>query len=393
VKPLRSIPLVISVSLALFLVGGGLTMKVGAGDNSFPEARVFSEVLSLVLDHYVDPLEADKLLHGAYEGLLGGLDAHGAYLTPEELTEWKSFDPSDLADPGLSVLQAGRVLQIVAVAPGSPAEEAGVEAGDQIRGIDGRAVRELSLDQTWRLIQGVEGSTVRLDLTRASDGFRREEVELVRSPSKSRSYDLAVERGIGVLHILDMRRLPADEIAEELDDVRSRGVASLLIDLRNVADVDPRAVAAAGGLLSTGSLLRLKDRQGSVVESVSAGRREAVWTGSVAALVNGATAGSAEALASLIQEDLGGLVLGEPTYGLGSEPKLYEMEDGSGVLVSAMLWETAAGRRWNGGGVEPDEVIRGSGGDYDARMADQLEQALQSIERRIEAAKPDAAAA
>ena len=99
-------------------------------------------------------------------------------------------------------------------------------------------------------------------------------------------------------------------------------------------------------------------------------------------LAGGATAGSAEALAILIQKDLGGQVLGEATYGLGSEAKLYEMEGGSALLVSAALWETASGARWNGDGVEPDEVIRGSGNDYEARQVDQCEQALEFLERQ-----------
>jgi carboxyl-terminal processing protease len=99
----------------------------------------------------------------------------------------------------------------------------------------------------------------------------------------------------------------------------------------------------------------------------------------VTALVNGATAGSAEALAGLIQADLGGRVLGETTYGLGAEARLYELGDGSGLLVSAAVWETAAGARWNADGIEPDEVIRGQGADYEARQADQLETALESV--------------
>jgi len=381
-KSTRSIPLILSVSLALFLIGGGLAVNVGAEENSYHQVVVFSEVLSLVLDNYVDPLEAERLLHGAYEGMLAGLDAHGAYLTPKELEEWKAFEETGLADAGIAVLQAGPALQIVAVAPGSSADEAGLEAGDQIQSVDGHAVRELSLDQVWRLMRGAVGSTMQLDVLRASDGFRREEFELLRSTDKSRSYALEVDRGIGVLRVSDMERLATDELARELDDVSSRGVESLLIDLRNVADIDPRDVASMGGLFSSGELLRLKDRHGELVESVDSRSAETTWSGSIVVLVNGATAGAAEALASMVQGHLGGVVVGEPTYGLGSEAKLYEMPDGSALLVSAAIWETASGDRWHGEGVEPDEVIRGKGDDYRTRLASQLEQALEYVERR-----------
>jgi carboxyl-terminal processing protease len=393
-KSTRTIPLLISVSLVLFLVGGGLVVKVGAEERSFHQVVVFSEVLSLVLDNYVDPLEAEKLLRGAYEGMLADLDAHGAYLSPEELVEWKKKPEGEQSDPGISVLQAGRALQIVAVDPGSPAEEAGLQVGDQIRSVDGKPVRELSLEQAWRLIRGGPGTEVTLDVLHASDAFRREEVSVARAPRTSRPYDLHVdERGIGVLRILDVGRIRRDEVSQELDDVSSRGVSSLLIDLRNVADTDPRTVAKAAGLFRSGPLLQLKDRAGELLESVASDGPATAWKGSVAVLVNGATAGSAEALASLVQADLGGTVVGEATYGLGSEARLYEMENGSGLLISAALWETVGGGRWNGDGVEPDEVIRGKGGDYEARQADQLNRALDFLAGRAAPAEPVRSAA
>jgi len=381
-KPTRSIPLLISVSLVLFLLGGGLAVNVGAEDNSFHQVVLFSEVLSLVLDNYVDPLEAERLLRNAYEGMLAGLDAHGAYLTPEELAEWKAAPAGGLAEPGMSVLPAGRAFQVVAVEAGSPADEAGLKVGDQIRKIDGRAARELSLDQAWRLIRGEAGSSVTLDVLHAGEGFRQEEIEVTRAPRRSRPFELRVERGIGVLRLVDPARIPAAELAEELGDVGSRGVSTLLLDLRNVADNDPRGMLPVGGLLAKGTLLHLKDRRGEVVDSVASDGDGDAWSGSIWVLVNGATAGSAEALASLIQSDLGGQVVGESTYGLGAQAKLYEMEDGSGLLVSAARWETDGGGIWHGDGVEPDEVIHGKGDDYEARFADQLEQALDFVESR-----------
>jgi carboxyl-terminal processing protease len=393
-KPTRSIALLISVVVVLFLLGGGLAAEVGAEESSFHEVVIFSEVLSLVLDNYVDPLDVDRLLHGAYEGMLSGLDAHGAYLTPEEVAEWKNArDDRELSDPGISVLRAGHALQVVAVDPGSPAEAAGLTVGDQIRKIDGLPIRELSLDQAWRRIRGAPGSTVRLDVLHSSDGFRREEIEVARGPRTSRPYDLKVERGIAVLRILDPRRISPRALGEELDDVRSRGVGSLLVDLRNVADTDPRGVKPAAAVFASGPLLLLKDRAGKTLESVESEGAAAPWQGAIAVLVNGATAGSAEAFASLVQSDLGGKVVGEQSYGLGAEPRLYEMDDGSGLLISAAQWETAGGGRWNGEGVEPDEVIHGKGADYEARLADQLEQALEFLERQWASTEPEREAA
>jgi C-terminal processing protease CtpA/Prc len=112
---------------------------------------------------------------------------------------------------------------------------------------------------------------------------------------------------------------------------------------------------------------------------VVADRDRSDWTGSISALVGGATAGAGEAVAELVRA-AGGQVYGETTYGLGAEAKLYELENGCGLLISAELWETASGSVWNAEGVEPDRVVQGKGRELDEMRADQLAQVLQLLE-------------
>ena len=97
-------------------------MKLGAESNRYGQPVLFAEIVSLVMENYVDPVAPDKLMRGAYEGLLAGLDANGAYLTPEEVREWRRDSPQKAADGGFAVLKGGRVFQIVSVEPGSPSK-------------------------------------------------------------------------------------------------------------------------------------------------------------------------------------------------------------------------------------------------------------------------------
>jgi carboxyl-terminal processing protease len=357
-------------------------LDAGAAERSYRHVVLFSEIFSLVLENYVDPVEAETLLDGAYEGLLAGLDANGAYLSAQEVKEWKQGQLDATGGPGFTVLKAGRSLQVVAVEAGSPAEQAGVEVGDQIRNLEGRSVRDLSLSQAWRLLHGRPGTQLRVELRHPADGFRREDVTVARTAPRGPFYGLRIERGMALLDVRELPALPVEELVSALAPIREQGVSRLLVDVRNVADLDPRVAARFAGLFSSGTLLHLRDRSGRLIESLSSGRTDRAWPGSVAVLVNGATAGSAEALARLVQADLGGVVLGEPTYGLGAEPKLFELDDGSGLLISAALWETASGSRWNDDGVQPDFVIRGDGEDYSARAEDQLRRVLDWLEKQ-----------
>jgi len=264
-KTVRPILLVCSLAVAVFLVGGGLAVKVGAGENSYRQVVLFSEILSLVMDNYVDPVDSEELLEHAYEGLLGALDSNGAYLTAEEVKEWKAEHDGALAHPGLTVLKAGRSIQVVAVDPGSPAEEGGIVVGDQIRSIDGRSVRELSLSQCWRMLRGAPGTSVELDLLRPAEGMARETVQVERERAFTRTFSLEIdEENVAVLRIYDVARIPLEELVGQLDEARSKGVDHLLVDLRNAADLRPGSVVEIGGLFTSGVRLR---RQGGAVRA------------------------------------------------------------------------------------------------------------------------------
>jgi carboxyl-terminal processing protease len=390
-KPSRTLLLAASAILVLFLVGGGLAVKVGASENSYSRVVLFSEILGLVMDNYVDPVEADELLRGAYEGMLGGLDANSAYLSPGEVADWKAHGDKPLAGPGFTVLKSRRTLQVVAVEPGSSAEEAGVEVGDHIRTIDGEAPNDLSLRQARNRLSGDVGSTVKVGVLRPSDGFAREEFSLVRSMPGNNAYSLDVERGIAVLRFSGTE-IDVDALAGELEEVRSRGVEKLLIDLRNRAESGPREVAPIVSLFQGGELLKLRNRSGDVLETLASGREKSGWSGEIALLVNYATAGGAEAIARVIQEKREATVYGESTFGLGSEPKLVELDNGSGVLVSYALWETASGEGWNDDGLTPDQVVEGDGEDFAEVEASQLERVLDILTGKEEEAEAAEAA-
>lgn len=376
----RSILLLASVLVVVLLLGGGLALQVGASENSYRQAVLFAEVLSLVTENYVDPVEQRDLLLGAYEGMLGGLDPNGAFLTPEEVVEWKRGPATEIADPGFAVLKLGSTVQVIAVAEGSPAQAAGVLVGDHVRSVDGRLVRDLSLEQARRMLRGEAGSRVTVEVLHPEDGFEREEIELARRPRQGRSYDLQVRKGTAVLTVTALDRLSPQELDGELDDIRSRGVDRLLLDLRNLAEGDPRNVARVAGLFAEGPLLHLRDRSGRLVEAVEQEGERARWSGRVAVLVNGATAGAGEALAALIRGGARGEVYGESTYGLGAEANLFELDHGYGLLVSSAMWETVDGSSWNDSGIEPDEVVRGDGDGIAEVRENQLEQVLTILE-------------
>ncbi len=388
----RTLLLTVSCALVVLVLVGGLGLKVGAAtDGSYGGAVLFSEIFYLVMENYVDPLESGGLLVGAYEGMLGGLDARGAYLSPEEVAWWKGVGERGNADPGVDAVKQFGILRVVYVEADSPAERAGIAPGDHIRSVDDMPVRDMSLDQALLLLRGEPGSTVRLGLMHPAADFTREEVTVERAERRALGWDLEVFDDIAVLQVRDLDRVRSQELRRELSDVRSRGFERLLVDLRDVVELDPRRATPLLEPFLSGPGLELRDRGGQVRESLRLEERETAWPGDLAVLVNGFSTGAAEAAALLLQAGRGARVYGQTTYGLGSEPSLFELEDGGGLLVSTGVWQTTDGRVWNQDGVEPDQTIEGEGESLEENRASQFRRALEAFRSDLTAVEQKAA--
>jgi carboxyl-terminal processing protease len=386
-KPSRYLLLTASVVLVFAMLASGMAVRVGAEDGSYRETVQFAEIMSTILEYYVDPVEADALLQGAYEGMLGGLDPNGAYLSPEEVDDWLNYKDFE-AGPGMSVLKVGRTVQIVAIEPDSAAADAGVQVGDHLRRVDGRLTRDLSLQQTRRGLRGELGTEVQVELLRPGSEFETLQLSLVRGKARGRGYSVEILHGIAVLRVEAPERIDPEDLVAELDDVQSRGISQLLLDLRNASEAGPRDVAQLAACFGADSALQLRDTKGRVTDSIEPGDDCQAWDGEIAMLINGATAGAAEALTQWVK-DAKIPVFGQSSYGLGAEPTLYELENGAGLLVSTARWETSDGETWNETGIDPDTVIEGEGEDYAEIQQDQLNKVLERLEeetRRANAA-------
>jgi len=382
----RVVLLISSLAVVGFLLGSGAALKAGAGDGTFRQMLLFSEVLSYAVDNYVDPVDTDRLMRGAQDGLMSGLDSHGAYLTPGDVDLWKrgAASTTDAAEPGMSVLKNGPVLQVISVFTGSPAETATLAVGDQIRKIDGQSVRAISLDQALRRLRGPAGTTVDLDVFRVKD-LKREVVKVARAVRHDAPYVLELNGGVAVLTIRDFDRLPTDGLVAELAAVKDRGADRLLVDVRDAASLNTRRASGIADLFASGTFLRLSDKNGHAIETLSGTRAKPVWAGAVAVLVNGATAGAGEGLAMILRDRKKAAIYGEPTYGLGTEPRLVELPEGGGLLVPGYIWETPAGKRWNADGLSPDKVVKSDGRRDDADD-DQLKKTIEDF-GKVEAAE------
>jgi carboxyl-terminal processing protease len=332
------------------LVSGGWLLQQGVSDqkNIYEQARVFDEVMTLLSERFVDRPQSGDLYRMATEGMIEELgDPHTTFLTPEEFNEFYTTMSGEYAGIGAQIVERDGWVTVLASLPGTPAERAGLRAGDRMIEIAGRSTRGWDSDQAVKVLRGARGTPVNVKIVRIGVeqpipfSITREEIHLSSVP-----YAFMMGDGVGYVNLSIFSGASAKEVRENVERLRGQGMKKLIFDLRE----NP------GGLLDQGvgvSELFLKPGQ-AVVET--RGRTAADNTvarargGEIApempivVLVDEYSASAAEIVAGALQDHDRAVVLGARSYGKGSVQDLFPLSGGNFLKVTTSKWFTPVGR-------------------------------------------------
>src|SRR5688572_7051731 len=209
----RVLVLTLSMVVVAFAVVGGFMSQAIARQDSYQFLRSFEDVVSLILNNYVEEVNLDKVMHGAMHGLADGLDPDSAYLDAAQV---KVFEKGDPGGPGQTGLELTRqyYLRVIAARDGSPAAKAGLMPGDYIRAIDGQSTRDATVYEGQRLLRGKPGTKVHLTVLRGS-AAEPHEIDLVREelPAIGVKSRIAAP-GVGYLRIAEFGKGTTDRSEE-----------------------------------------------------------------------------------------------------------------------------------------------------------------------------------
>ena len=341
---------VLSASLALYTVVGGWisTRAQQPANDPGAQLRIFGTVLSHIQYDYVDEPNMEKVRAGALRGLAYGLDPYSTYLTAEQVKEFQSAGNNTKPGIGAELSQVASYLYVIAPVKGSPADQAGVRAGDIIEYIDGRATRDISLYDARQLLSGTAGSEVKLRILRAN--ARPMTLTVRRGLFKAPAAEARMEPGkIGILRINSLDTGEAADARTRLQELQRQGAQKIVLDLRNVAGGSlAEGVAVANFFIKDGAIAEQIGREGVVLKSFTADPKNALFHGPVTALIDTGTAGAAEVIASALLERKRGDVVGEKSFGAGAEQKLFTLRDGDGLLLTTVKWASASGKPFLG---------------------------------------------
>ena len=351
-----------STVLIGYIAVGSLLGRV-LGDTTYGQLSVFNEVVRLVLDAYVEPVNLDRAMAGARLGLTDALDGDSAYLDEEELKLYNQSSKDD-ADVGLLLSRRGPFLMVVSTRAGSPAEKGGMKAGDVIKTIDGRQSRPLSAPVGQRLLRGAPGSVVKLTLMRA--GSDSVEVSLVRErpvPGPARGRLLA--DGTGYVKVPEIDAHTADDVRAQLDTLGRSGARALILDLRGAGFGAPAEGVKVAELFMKGGVVTKLAGVKYPEQVFTADASRSAWSLPMAVLIDTGTAGPAEVVAAALLDSGRATLVGERTFGRAPLQKLVPLPEG-GLLVTVAKYSSPKGTPIHGHGVEPSVVAEAPEEDEDA---------------------------
>ncbi len=355
----RKVMLILSAALVLFTVSGAVMGRAVAVEGTYGYLKLFNEALYLIVNNYVQPVRLESLMEGAYRGMLEALDPDNEYLTPAEYQRANRGENGGPADVGLMLSKRRGYVVTVAALPGSPAAEAGIRSGDLLLTIDGRSTRQMGVWEATQVLRGKPGTKVAVTLN-TPEARGRQAVSLLRRvlPGLPPSGTMAAPE-VGVARVPSVREGDALRLDRTIAALKAKGARRLLLDLRGcVSDNLAEAIGMASLFIPEGIIVTVADRQDGDKAFRADGRRLA-WDGPLAVLVDEGTARTCEVLAASLRDGPGVPVLGQKTWGAGTQYALIPLPHGDGVRLAVGKFVSPAGKEWNGKGIQPDAVMEG----------------------------------
>jgi carboxyl-terminal processing protease len=357
----------LSATLTLYTaVGGWISTRAQQPAANDPNAqlRIFESVLQHIQSDYVDEPNMEKVRAGALRGLAYGLDPYSTYLTPEQVKEYNAGNKDNLVGIGAEMSQVASYLYVISPMKGSPADQAGIKAGDIIEYIDNKATRDISLYDAKQLLNGAAGSEVKLRVLRANSSPLT--VTVKRGSARAAAAEARMEANrVGILRINSLNDGESNEAKAKLQDLLKQGAQKIVLDLRDTAGGSlNEAIAVANFFIKDGVIAQTVGREGKALKTFPADPKANLFTGPVVAMIDTGTAGAAEVVASALIEQNRAQVVGEKSFGAGTEQQLFTLRGGDGLLLTTVKWASSNGKTFLGedrahSGVAPSVEVKG----------------------------------
>lgn len=343
---------------------------------------LFWEAYHKLQEKFVDKSKIDiqKIIYGAISGMVNSLgDPYTIFLTPEESKRFEEDVKGTFEGVGMEIGIKKGQLQVVAPLEGTPAQRAGIKAGDKILKIDDRTTENITLDEAVSLIRGPKGTKVRLTIFR--EGWEKEkEFEIVRDVILVPSLKWEMKDGIIYLKIYQFSEIASFDFTRAAIEILNQPTQKMILDLRNnPGGYLEVAQDIAGWFLEEGKIVAIEDFGNGEKKEYKSDGPAKFLDYKIVILINGGSASGAEILAGALRDNRGILLIGEKSFGKGSVQELEKLSGGSSLKITVAKWLTPKGNLISDVGLEPDIKVEMTEKDFEEEKDPQLEKAIEIL--------------
>jgi carboxyl-terminal processing protease len=369
------------------LLGASLTLGEGvlAGKNEtetlpLEDLRTFTEIFAKIKNDYVEPIEDKALLENAIRGMLAGLDPHSAYLVPEDYKELQAGTSGEFGGLGIEVGMEDGFVKVISPIDDTPADRAGVEAGDLVIRLDDTPVKGMALSDAVKIMRGKPGTDIVLTIVRDGEDAPLK-ITITRDVIRVTSVKSdMLDPGYGYVRISQFQSRTGDNLQEalaKLEDTAGGPLKGLILDLRNnPGGVLSAAVSVSDAFLKDGIIVYTEGRLDDAKLKFNAKPTDILDGAPMVVLVNGGSASASEIVAGALQDHHRAIIMGQKTFGKGSVQTILPMDNGSALKLTTAKYYTPSGVSIQAKGISPDiELENLSLADADAPVTTRIKEA------------------
>ncbi|MBC7165659.1 MAG: S41 family peptidase [Roseovarius sp.] len=343
-------------------VTGPLLAQEGRTGSVYEQLDLFGEIFERVRAQYVEDVDTKKLIEAAINGMLTSLDPHSSYLSPEDAENMQVQTRGEFGGLGIEVTQEDGFIRVVSPMDGTPADLAGIEAGDFITHVDGESVLGLTLNEAVDRMRGPVGSEIVITVVRegVAEPF---DVSIIRDTIKLTAVRARTERDAIVLRVTTFNDQTFGNLETSLQEkVAALGgmdkVSGIVLDLRNnPGGLLTQAIKVSDAFLDKGEIVSTRGRNVQDGERFNATPGDLAQGKPIVVLINGGSASASEIVAGALQDHNRAIVVGTRSFGKGSVQTVMPLRDNGAIRLTTARYYTPSGRSIQALGVSPDIVV------------------------------------
>ncbi len=330
-------------------------------DKLYEKIDLFGEVLEKIKQEYVDDIDQADVMDSAINGVLQSLDPYSAYMSPELFKSMQTESKGEFGGLGIEIGMEAGVVKVIAPIADTPAEKAGIKAGDYIVRINNEQVQGKTLMEAVKLMRGPVGSSIELTIRRKGEKkslnfkIERQIIEVKSVESKI----LGNQKNIGYIKLKSFNENSDKQFIQKIKSYEKQKLIGYIIDLRNnPGGLLNQAIAITDFFLDKGEIVSTKGRRISETRKFFARTGDGIKGKPIIVLINNGSASASEIFAGALKDHKRAIILGESSYGKGSVQSIIPLRNGGGIRLTISKYYLPSGKSISEVGVSPDIVVK-----------------------------------